>query len=76
LVAIALCTLVLYPLKHIAPVASLAVVYLPAVLVVSVTWGAWLGIGTAVLSALAYDYFHIPPVGQLTASHASYWVVR
>jgi two-component system sensor histidine kinase KdpD len=75
LVAIALCTLAIYPLKHVAPVISLAVVYLPAVLVVSVTWGAWLGIGTAIVSALAYDYLHIPPVGQLTARHASYWVV-
>jgi two-component system, OmpR family, sensor histidine kinase KdpD len=75
LVAVALSTLILYPLKHIAPVSSLAVVYLPAVLMVSVTWGAWLGVPTAIVSALAFDYFHVPPVGELSARHASYWVV-
>jgi two-component system, OmpR family, sensor histidine kinase KdpD len=75
LAAVALSTLIIFPLKHVAPVSSLAVVYLPAVLLVSVTWGAWLGVPTAVLSALAFDFFHVPPVGELTARHASYWVV-
>jgi two-component system, OmpR family, sensor histidine kinase KdpD len=75
LVAVALCTLIIYPLKHAAPVSALAVVYLPAVLMVSVTWGAWLGVPTAVLSALVFDYFHVPPVAQLSSRHASYWVV-
>src|SRR6478609_7601401 len=37
-VLVALCTLLVYPLKHIAPAASLSVVYLPAVLVVSTIW--------------------------------------
>jgi two-component system sensor histidine kinase KdpD len=72
---VALCTLIIYPLKHVAPVVSLAVVYLPAVLVVSLTWGAWLGMGTAAVSAVAFDYFHVPPVGEFTAHHSSYWVV-
>ncbi len=49
--AVALCTLIVYPLKHVAPVVSLSVVYLPAVLVVSLTWGAWLGVATGVISA-------------------------
>ena len=62
--AVALCTLIIYPLKEVAPVVSLGVVYVPAVLVVSVTWGAPLGVATAVLSALAYNFFHLPPVGQ------------
>jgi two-component system sensor histidine kinase KdpD len=75
LAAVTLCTLIIYPLKHVAPVSSLAVVYLPAVLMVSVTWGASLGVPTAVLSALAFDYFHVPPAGTLSARHASYWVV-
>ena len=66
LAAVALCTLIVYPLKHVAPVVSLGVVYLPAVLVVSLTWGAWLGVGTAVMSAAAFNFFHLPPVGQFT----------
>ena len=45
--AVALCTLLLYPLKQIAPAVSLGVVYLLAVLVVSAIWGAWLGVLTA-----------------------------
>jgi two-component system, OmpR family, sensor histidine kinase KdpD len=74
IVAIALCTLIVYPLAHIAPVVSLSVVYLPAVLVVSVTWGAWLGVATAVVSAAAFNFFHLPPVGQFTIQNSSNWV--
>jgi two-component system sensor histidine kinase KdpD len=71
---VALCTLIVYPLKHVAPVVSLSVVYLPAVLVISITWGMWLGIGTAVLSALAFNFFHLAPVGELTLRDSSNWV--
>jgi len=49
--AVAVCTLLIYPLKQIATVVSLGVVYLLAVLIVSAIWGAWLGVLTAVLSA-------------------------
>jgi two-component system sensor histidine kinase KdpD len=72
--AVALCTLIVYPLKHLAPVASLSVVYLTAVLVASITWGAWLGVWTAVLSAGAFNYFHLPPVGQFAIRDSSNWV--
>jgi two-component system sensor histidine kinase KdpD len=72
--AVALCTLLLYPLKQIAPVVSLGVVYLLAVLVVSATWGAWLGALTAVLSAVGFNFFHLPPTGRLTIRDSSNWV--
>lgn len=74
LAAVALCTLIIYPLKHVAPVVSLGVVYLPAVLVVSVTWGAGLGVASAVVSAGAFNFFHLPPVGQFTIRDSSNWV--
>jgi two-component system sensor histidine kinase KdpD len=74
LAAVALCTLIVYPLAHVAPVVSLSVVYLPAVLVVSVTWGAWLGVATAVVSAAAFNFFHLPPVGRFTLQNSSNWV--
>jgi two-component system, OmpR family, sensor histidine kinase KdpD len=74
LAAVALCTLIIYPLAHVAPVVSLSVVYLPAVLVASVTWGAWLGVATAVLSAAAFNFFHLPPVGRFTLQDSSNWV--
>ena len=72
--AVALSTLVIYPLKHIAPVVSLGVVYLPAVLLIAATWGALLGFATAVISAAAFNYFHLPPVGQFTIQDSSNWV--
>jgi two-component system sensor histidine kinase KdpD len=72
--AVALCTLIIYPLKHVAPVVSLSVVYLPAVLVVSVTWGAWLGVSTSLISAAAFNFFHLPPTGQFTISNSGNWV--
>ncbi len=72
--AVALCTLLIYPLKQIAPVVSLGVVYLLAVLIVSAIWGAWLGVFTAVLSAAAFNFFHLPPVGRFDISGSSNWV--
>src|SRR5207244_8782889 len=71
---VALSTLIIYPLKHIAPLVSLSVVYLPAVLVVSITWGAWLGVARSLLSALAFNFFHLPPVAELTIRDSSNWV--
>lgn len=71
---VGLSTLLVYPLKQVAPAVSLGVVYMLAVLVVSITWGAWLGIGTAALSALAFNYFHLPPVGRFTIRDTENWV--
>src|ERR1700760_829712 len=73
-VSVALCTLIVYPLKHVAPAVSLSVVYLPAVLVVSIIWGGWLGVGTAVLSAAAFNFFHLEPVGHFAIRQSSNWV--
>ena len=61
--AIAACTLVIYPLKRVSPVDSLGVLYLLAVLVAAVGWGAWFGVLTALASAATFDFFHIPPDG-------------
>jgi two-component system, OmpR family, sensor histidine kinase KdpD len=63
---IALATAVVFGLRELAPVLSLGVVYLLVVLVVATVWGFWAGIGTAVVSALAYNFFHIPPTGRFT----------
>jgi len=45
-------TLVLYPLKQLAPVNALGVVYLLGVMVVAIGWGCWLAAVTSVASAL------------------------
>jgi two-component system sensor histidine kinase KdpD len=74
LLAVALCTLIIFPLDHVAPVASLSVVYLPAVLIVSIIWGGGLGLATAVISAGAFNFFHLPPTGQFTIRDSRNWV--
>jgi two-component system sensor histidine kinase KdpD len=73
-VAVAVTTLVVYPLKHVAADISLSVVYLLAVLFIASYWGAWLAIATAFLSALAFNYFHIPPTGRFTIADGENWV--
>jgi K+-sensing histidine kinase KdpD len=62
---VAASTLLVYPLKDVAPAVSLGIVYLPGVLVVSTVWGWRLGLLAAVASALAFNFFHIPPTGRL-----------
>ncbi|HEY1777382.1 MAG TPA: ATP-binding protein [Solirubrobacteraceae bacterium] len=73
-VAIVIETLAIYPLAHAAAVASLGVVYLIGVVVVSTYWGIWLGLLTAFISALAFNFFHLPPVGRLTIADQRNWV--
>lgn len=72
--AVALATLAIFALKHVAPVVSLSVVYLPAVLLVSTYWGLWLGLATALLSAAAFNLFHLPPTGGFSISDSRNWV--
>ena len=74
LLATAAETLAIYPLAHVAPVTSLGVVYLIGVVAVSTYWGIRLGFATAILSALAFNYFHLPPVGRLTLADDRNWV--
>jgi two-component system, OmpR family, sensor histidine kinase KdpD len=72
--AVAATTALVYPLAQIAPVVALGVVYLVAVLLVSSLWGGWLGAATALASALAFNFFHIPPTGRFTISEGENWV--
>ncbi len=65
LAVVAVGTGLVYPLKEIAPAISLGVVYIPGVLLIATIWGLPLGLGTAVLSALAFNFFHLPPLGRL-----------
>lgn len=61
-------TVAVYPLKSVAPAVSLGIVYIPGVLSIATIWGLRFGLLTALMSALAFNWFHIPPVGQLTIS--------
>jgi two-component system sensor histidine kinase KdpD len=71
---VALTTLLVYVLKDVAPVVSLGVVYLLVVLLVATMWGAWLALATSVASALAFNFFHIPPTGRFTIATGEDWV--
>lgn len=57
-------TLLIYPLKSEASAVSLGVVYIPGVLLISTFWGWRLGLVSAVGSALAFNWFHLPPTGE------------
>jgi two-component system sensor histidine kinase KdpD len=74
LVAVALATLAIYPLEQVARVESLGVVYLPAVLLISTYWGLSLGLETSLLSAAAFNFFHLPPTGHFTIADSRNWV--
>ncbi len=72
--AVTLATLAIFPLEQVARVESLGVVYLPAVLLISTYWGLGLGLITSLLSAAAFNFFHLPPVGRFTIADSRNWV--
>jgi two-component system sensor histidine kinase KdpD len=71
---VALATALVYPLKHAAPVVSLGVVYLLGVLLVSTYVGLAAGLLTALLSATAFNFFHLPPLHRFTLANSDDWV--
>jgi two-component system, OmpR family, sensor histidine kinase KdpD len=74
MVAVAAITLLIFPLRTISPAVSNGVLYLIAVLLVSTVWGLWLGLFTSVMSAAAFNWFHIPPTGRFTIADGRNWV--
>src|SRR3989441_4660657 len=72
--SVAVATALIYPLKRVSPVLSLGVLYVLAVVVVSTFWGLGLGIATSVLSAAAFNFFHLPPGGRFDLADERDWV--
>jgi two-component system sensor histidine kinase KdpD len=68
LLGVAGCTAAVAGLRHLTPAASLAVLYILPVLLVATYWGVWLGLATALGSALAFNLFFLPPTGRLTVA--------
>jgi two-component system, OmpR family, sensor histidine kinase KdpD len=66
LVVVAIGTAVVAALETIAEPVSLGIVFIPGVLLIATVWGLWLGIGTAVLSALVFNFFYLPPLRTFT----------
>lgn len=67
-------TALIFPLRHFTPVVSTGVVYLVAVIIISSRFGFLLGVTTALLSAAAFNWFHIPPTGRFTIAESENWV--
>jgi two-component system sensor histidine kinase KdpD len=72
--SVAAITLADYGLRELVPVVSTGVVYMLAVLLVSSRWGLGLGLLTAVLSAAAFNFFHLAPTGEFTIADEENWV--
>jgi two-component system, OmpR family, sensor histidine kinase KdpD len=72
--AVAVLTVAIYPLEQVAQPESLSVVYLPGVLLVSTYWGLRQGLLTSLLSAAAFNFFHLPPTGTFTIADSRNWV--
>jgi two-component system sensor histidine kinase KdpD len=72
--AVAAITGLIFALRPHVPVLSTGVLYLLAVLLVSSTWGLWLGLLTSVASALAFNVAHIPPTGRFTIADPANWL--
>jgi K+-sensing histidine kinase KdpD len=66
IVVVAVGTGVAAALETIAEPVSLGIVFIPGVLLIATLWGLWLGIGTAVLSALVFNFFFLPPLRTFT----------
>jgi two-component system sensor histidine kinase KdpD len=72
--SVAVITGLIYGLRELVPVVSTGVVYMLAVLLVSIYWGLALGLLTALLSAAAWNFFHIPPTSEFTIADGEHWV--
>ena len=72
--AVAVTTALIFPLREVVPAVSTGVTYLVAVLLISSIWGLRLGLFTALLSALCFNWFHIPPTGRLSIAEGENWL--
>jgi two-component system sensor histidine kinase KdpD len=74
LAAVAATTALIYPLGEITPEVSNGVLYMLVVLLISTYWGLALGLVTALASAVAFNFFHIPPTGQFSIAEPQNYV--
>ena len=72
--AVALVTASIYALDSFAPVLSLGVLYLFAVLLVAVLFGLTWAIPVSVASMLAFNWFFLPPRHTLRLSDGENWI--
>ena len=74
LAAVVLVTGAIFALDAVAPVLSLGVLYLFAVLPVAAFFGLGYAIPVSIVSLLAFNYFFLPPRHTLTLADSENWV--
>lgn len=72
--AVALVTGLVFALKPAAPVLSLGILYLFAVLPVAVLWGLPYAIGVSIVSMVTFNFFFLPPTHTLRLAESENWV--
>src|SRR5438445_3532897 len=72
--AVALVTGAIFALKTVAPVLSLGVLYLFAVLPVAALWGLPFGVLVSIVSMLAFNFLFLPPTHTLRLADSENWV--
>jgi len=71
---VAAVTGVIFGLRTVAPVLSLGVLYLFAVLPVAVLWGIGYAVAVSVASMAAFNFFFLPPVHTFTLANSRDWL--
>jgi K+-sensing histidine kinase KdpD len=74
LAAVAAVSVAIYALKPFAPVLSLGVLYLFAVLPVAAIWGLPFAIPVSIVSMLAFNWLFLPPTHTLRLADSENWV--
>jgi two-component system sensor histidine kinase KdpD len=74
LAAVCLVTGAVYALRPVAPVLSLGVLYLFAVLPVAALWGLPLALVVSLVSMTAFNFFFLPPVHTFHLRESENWV--
>ena len=72
--AVVVVTGAVYALKPVAPVLSLGVLYLFAVLPIAAIFGLWFGVAVSVVSMLAFNWLFLPPRYTFHLSDSANWV--
>src|SRR4029077_4127787 len=74
LAAVAVVTGAVFALKPVAPVVSLGVLYLFAVLPVAAIWGLPFAIPVSILSMVVFNWLFLPPTHTLRLADSENWV--
>ena len=72
--AVALVTGAIYALRPVAPILSLGVIYLFAVLPVAALWGLPWAVGISLVSMLTFNFLFLPPTHTFRLANSENWV--